>query len=141
MSITNLMTRDLTTLDLDSSLNDAKQIFENNKFHHIVVVDESRKVSGLITDRDLFKQLSPSIGTPKESRADQVLLRKPVHTIMTRNIVTGTAKLDLYETAFLFHKHRISCLPIVDEKQAIIGIVTWRDLLKVLAAQYVKRKS
>lgn len=140
MSIENLMTRDLLTLDLDGTLYDAKQLIENNNIHHIIIVDDERRIAGLLTDRMLYKHLSPSIGTPNETRSDQILLRKPVHSIMNRNVVTANPKLGLNEAAFKFYKHNVSCLPIVDGKQTPIGIVTWRDIMKVIAAQFMKRK-
>ncbi len=139
MSVASIMSREIISLDLDNTLNDAKKIFESNNIHHIIIINDDLTLAGLITDRDLYKHLSPAIGTSKESREDAAMLRKKVHQIMERELITATADLPLNEAAYLFHKHHISCLPIINENNCPVGIITWRDIIKLLAFQF-KRK-
>jgi len=140
MSISAVMTKELVTLDLDGTLADAKDIFESNFFHHLLVLDEQKKLMGLITDRMLYKHLSPTIGTRKETPNDSLIIRKKAHQIMMRDVVTAPPTLSLNEAAFLFYKHSITCLPVVNELQQPIGILTWRDIIKVLAVQFIKKQ-
>lgn len=140
MSISAAMTKEIVTLDLDGTLADAKDIFESNFFHHLLILDEDRKLMGLVTDRILYKHLSPTIGTHKETPNDSLIIRKKVHQIMVRDVITTTPELPLSEAAFLFYKHSISCLPVVNEQYQPIGILTWRDIIKVLAVQFVKKQ-
>ena len=58
---------------------------------------------------------------------------------MARDLITATEDLAINEAVLLFYDHNISCLPIVDEKNQPIGIVTWRDIIKVLALQYRRK--
>lgn len=139
MSVENIMATDLVTVGLDSTLKRAKDIFESHSFHHLLVLHDDMTLAGLITDRDLYKHLSPTIGTNKETRQDTLFLRKKMHQIMTRDVITGTPELSLNEAACLFHDHHISCLPIIDNKHRPVGIITWRDIIKVVAIQH-KRK-
>lgn len=140
MTVSHIMTRDVISLDLDNTLEDAKKIFESHRIHHIMIIGDDHALAGIITDRDLYKHLSPSIGTLKETRLDLAMLRKKVHLIMEREVVTARPNLCLNEAAYLFHKHHISCLPIVDDKEHPIGIITWRDIIKLLAYQFKKKK-
>jgi acetoin utilization protein AcuB len=140
MTVSNIMTRDVISLDLDNTLEDAKKIFEAHRIHHIMILGDSKELAGIVTDRDLYKHLSPSIGTQKETRLDLAMLRKKIHLIMGREIVTARPNLSLNEAAYLFHKHHISCLPIVDKENRPIGIVSWRDIIKLLAYQFKKKK-
>lgn len=140
MSISTIMTKEIVTLDLDGTLADAKDIFESNFFHHLLILDDDKKLIGLVTDRILYKNLSPTLGTNKETPNDTLIIRKKVHQIMVRDVITATPSLSLNEAAFMFYKHSISCLPVVNEQNQPIGILTWRDIIKVLAIQFVKKQ-
>jgi len=138
MKIENIMNKDLLTLSMDSPLSKAKELFENNNVHHLIVTDDDGLLAGLLTDRDLYKHLSPTVGTSQETHRDTALMQKKLHQIMARNLVTTQANQTLNEAAVLLHDNHISCLPVVDKKNKPIGIMTWRDLLKVLALRYKK---
>lgn len=60
------MKRDLITLDMDDTLETAKMLFEKNNMHHIMIQNKST-LAGIITDRDLWKNLSPTVGTRNET--------------------------------------------------------------------------
>lgn len=139
MKIENLMSKNLLTLTMDSSLSKVKTLFDNNKIHHLIITDDDGLVAGVLTDRDLYKHLSPTVGTSQETFRDTSLMQKKVHQVMTRNIVTIKAQQTLNEAVLLIYDNHISCLPVVNEKNEPIGIITWRDLLKVLALKYKKQ--
>lgn len=139
MKIESLMNTDLITLSMDSPLSKAKEVFERNKIHHLLVTDDDGLLAGVTTDRDLYKHLSPTVGTSHETYRDTALMQKKLHQIMARNLVTARANQTLNEAAVLFYDNHISCLPVVDKQNKPIGIISWRDLLKVLALQYKKK--
>ena len=135
MGIAKLMSRDLITLELDDDLSKAKAIFDTTNIHHILITDSGTLV-GIITDRDVYKHLSPTIGTSKETPKDTFLLQKKIHLIMSRKLITVKEETTLNESVVLFHDKHISCLPVVNDKDHPIGIITWRDILKVIALRY-----
>ncbi len=135
MKIDRLMTRKLVTIGFDDSLNEIKGIFEEVSFHHLLVVEKG-KLFGIISDRDLFKSLSPSLGTAAETQKDLSTLSKKAHQIMTRKPITLQAHNTAYEAIDIFIKKSISCIPIVDEDNQPVGILSWRDILKALAAKH-----
>lgn len=139
MSVENIMSRELITLDIGDDLEKAKSIFDTTNIHHILITN-NKKLMGIITDRDVFKHLSPSVGTRKETPKDTFLLSKKVHLIMSRNPITANASISTNEAVLLFHNHHISCLPIINSKLEPIGIITWRDIIKVVALTYKKSK-
>jgi len=124
---------------MDSSLSDAKNLFENNKIHHILITDDDGLLAGVMTDRDLYKHLSPTVGTSQETHRDTALMQKKSHQIMERTLITANNQQSLSEAVVLFYDNHISCLPITDKNNKPIGIITWRDILKVLALQYKKK--
>jgi acetoin utilization protein AcuB len=137
MGIEKIMSKTVVTVEMDDPLGMVKEIFDNTRFHHLLVV-ESGKLIGVISDRDLLKALSPHIGTLHETARDAASLNIKVHQIMTRKPVVLRQNARIYEVVEIFNNHRISCIPVVDEKYIPIGIISWRDILKEI---YAKRKT
>lgn len=139
MKIENMMTRKLITLSMDSTLANAKEIFESNNIHHLLVTDDDGTLAGVVNDRDLYKHLSPTVGTSQETHRDTALMQKKLHQIMTRELTTAQPHLSLTKAILMFYDNHISCLPIINEDNVAVGIITWRDVLKVMALRYRKK--
>ncbi|MBL4942468.1 MAG: CBS domain-containing protein [Colwellia sp.] len=139
MKIEKLMNTKLITLSMDSPLSKAKKLFEDHKIHHLLITDDDGLLAGVMTDRDLYKHLSPTVGTSQETHRDTALLQKKLHQVMSRNLITAQTQQSLNQAVVLFYDNHISCLPVVDDQKKPIGIITWRDILKVLALQYKKK--
>jgi acetoin utilization protein AcuB len=127
------MTKKVVTIELDDSLAMVKDIFDNLKFHHLLVV-ESDKLVGVVSDRDLLKALSPNLGTISATLKDEATLNKRVHQIMTSKLVTLHPEATISDAVNLFNTHKVSCIPVVDNDFMPLGIVSWRDILKAVAA-------
>jgi len=135
MALKNFISKKLISVDMDDELTKVKAVFSEHNIHHLLVTEDKILV-GIITDRDLYMHLSPNIGTRKETHADAALLRQRAHQIMSRNLITASPSMGIYDAILKFHDHHISCIPIVDENNAPIGIITWRDIVAILAKQY-----
>ncbi len=133
MTLDKIMKQPVATVELDDSLKDVKEILDRAKFHHLLVV-EGGVLWGVISDRDVYRELSPTLGTPLETHRDVAMLNKRVHTFMTRKPITLRRTATLFEAISIFNRHDISCIPIVDADNHVEGIVTTRDLLKLLEA-------
>jgi acetoin utilization protein AcuB len=138
MIIEKLMSKPIVTVEFDNTLKEVKEIFENVKFHHLLVV-EKNKLYGVISDRDLLKAISPFLDTPNEKIQDRLTLNRKAHQIMTRKPITLTPKADVYDAIHIFNEHRISCIPIVNEQGEAIGIVSWRDILRVMEENHQRK--
>jgi acetoin utilization protein AcuB len=128
----------VVTVTLDDTLRTVKQIFENAKFHHLLVVEKG-KLYGVISDRDLLKSISPFIDTPQATAHDKFTLNKKVHQIMSRKPITLTSSADVYEAISLFNLHNISCIPIVNKTGVPVGIVSWRDIFRTIEVNHNKK--
>ena len=107
---------DPITLQQESSLADALKIMREFKIGGIPVVDADNKLVGILTNRDLRFQSD---------------LSRPVTDIMTRkNLITADAGLTLEEAESILQEHRIEKLPIVDEQYKLVGLITYKDILK-----------
>ena len=131
MSVERIMSTRLVTVGMDDSLTVVKEIFDNINIHHLLVVEEG-KLHGVISDRDMLKALSPNIGTSVETNRDTITLNKKVHQIMTSEPVTLAPDAEISDAIQIFKNHDISCIPVVDDKNRPVGIISWRDIIKAL---------
>ncbi len=138
MSLKNIMSQNLITVEMDDDLNKVQDLFNQHNIHHILVTD-AKKLVGVLTDCDLYKHLSPNIGTRKETHADISLLHQKAHQIMCRKLITASSSMGIYDAILKLHDHHISCLPIIDSDNKPIGIITWRDILAIIAKQHRQR--
>jgi acetoin utilization protein AcuB len=134
MNVEEIMSRIVVTVEMDDSLRVVKEIFDNTRFHHLLVIESGRLV-GVISDRDLLKALSPKIGTAAETTRDAATLNKRAHQILTRKPVTLRANAGLAEAIAIFNSYSISCIPIIDGRQKPVGILSWRDILKTFGPE------
>jgi acetoin utilization protein AcuB len=123
---------------MDDSLALVQNIFSASLFHHVLVTEDDRLV-GIVSDRDLLKALSPFVDTMNERMRDRATLERKVHQIMSREIISLKPNSSIVSAIGLFNRHRVSCLPVVDEQNMPVGIVSWRDVLRYVEG-LVKRK-
>lgn len=129
MNVGQIMSEHPVSVGLDDHLGTVKDIFDNAKFHHLLVIEEG-ELFGVVSDRDLLRHISPNIGTNNYTVKDLDTLKKKVHQIVTRKPITLHPEATIADAVAIFNSHRISCIPIVDNKNAPVGIITWRDILK-----------
>ncbi|CAG2152932.1 hypothetical protein LMG31506_04705 [Cupriavidus yeoncheonensis] len=133
MIIDSIMSRKLFVVGFDDTLEMVKSLFDEEKFHHLLVVEHG-KLHGVISDRDILRAMSPFIGSTVESARDVNTLKLRVHQIMSRGPLTLQPDADIADAVDLFLSHPISCIPIVNDQFRPVGIVSWRDVLKALAS-------
>jgi len=129
MQIASIMTTRLVTARPDDDLKSIKSIFEKAGFHHLLIVDGG-KLQGIISDRDLLRNMSPFFGTLSERPQDVATVNKKAHQIMTRALITVAPETALADAIALLLSRKISSLPVVTAEGDLVGIVTWRDLLR-----------
>lgn len=127
--VKDIMVKRVATIDMDDTLRDIGELFRLATFHHLVVLDEGR-LAGLISDRDYFKEISPFVGTVSERPIDAASLEKRAHLIMQHNVVTVTPDTPINEATRLILDRGLSCLPVVNAFKKVVGILTWKDLLR-----------
>ena len=139
MKIEQLMTKSIVSVRMDDMLSQVKSLFESHKFHHLLVV-ENAKLVGVLSDRDLFKALSPNIGSGSETAKDKASLNKRVHQVMGRNLVTLTPTCSLFKAIKLFNQTSVSCIPVVDNMMSPVGILSWRDVFKHIELNQLQKQ-
>ena len=131
MNVASIMTRKVFTVDMDDSLKTVRNIFKHVEFHHILV-DDGKKLVGVISDRDLLKAVNPFLDTSSEKKHGAIALDKKAHQIMSKTPITIDAKTSTEEARNLLLENCISCLPVLSSQGIVEGIVTWKDIIKLL---------
>ena len=133
--VRDLMTARVVTIGMDDSLADARHRFARYGFHHLIVTERGRAV-GVLSDRDVLRHLSPFIDTPLVQRSqDLATLQRRIHQIMTRRLIAIDPDSTAAQAAHLMVEQKVSCLPVIDERERVVGIITLRDLARWLVAQ------
>jgi IMP dehydrogenase len=112
----NGMIYDPITIRKDRNVGDALDIMKEFKIGGIPVVNDEHKLIGIVTNRDL--------------RFERDLTR-PIDKVMTKDrIITTTQETDLEHAADILQKHKIEKLPVVNEDNVLIGLITYKDITK-----------
>lgn len=108
---------DPVTLMEDALVGDALSLMRRFKIGGIPIVDEHNKLTGILTNRDLRF----------ETRLD-----RPVRELMTsQNLVTAPIGTTLEQARQILQGHKIEKLPVVDKGGKLVGLITYKDIMKV----------
>ena len=108
---------DPIVLSRNALIEEALRLMAENRIGGIPVVDENRKLVGILTNRDLRFETDP---------------QKPVWEVMTReNLITTPAGTSLRQAEGILQEHKIEKLPVVDDEGRLVGLITYKDILKI----------
>ncbi|MEM7065953.1 MAG: CBS domain-containing protein [Cyanobacteria bacterium P01_B01_bin.77] len=131
-SIMSALNRQVLKVSPDTSIADVIRCMSNgaesSRASCAIVVDRSKVVLGIITERDIVGLAA------KQSESTQLLTEIAVSTMMTTPVKTleVDAFQDIFAVLFLFRRYRIRHLPIVDAANQLMGVVTPASIRKVL---------
>ena len=126
------MTTNLVTVDEDTSLEKIQRLLDQNHIHHLLVRQDDERIVGIITDRDALRFTSPFIGQLAEQGRDRRTLELRAHQIMTHGVYSVALEATLRDAADAILDRGISCVGVHDTTGNIVGIITWRDLLRAM---------
>ncbi|WP_114778338.1 IMP dehydrogenase [Botryobacter ruber] len=110
------MILDPITLQETATLADAVRIMVENKIGGIPIINGDGTLTGIITNRDLRFEKD---------------LTQQVSKVMTKdNLITAERGTDLAKAEDILQYHKIEKLPVVDEQGKLVGLITYKDILK-----------
>ncbi|MDP6037833.1 MAG: CBS domain-containing protein, partial [Candidatus Latescibacteria bacterium] len=117
-----IMSAPIVSIERDMRIDKAQEMVKQKRFRHVPVISTDGMMRGIVSDRDLFA-LSDSHGISKSG---------VVEDIMTKDVLTATPNTSIREIARVLFEERIGCMPIVDEADRVVGIITRSDILRAL---------
>ena len=118
------MTKNVKTVQSNKGLFEVCRIMKDNGIGSVIVVDESDNDNpvGIITERDIVNYLS----------SPEISLRMQVNEIMTKSLVTARETQSLLDAIQIMQKNNFRRIPIVNNVEKLIGIVTDKDIFKII---------
>ena len=117
MNIRDVMTPNPRTVTPNDSIQNAARIMRDEDTGAVPVVENGRAV-GIVTDRDIVVR----------AVAEDGQLNRPVREIFTGGVVSATPDMSTREASELMSEHQVRRLPVVDDDDRLVGIVSIGDL-------------
>lgn len=128
----DIMTTNVITVHLTTAMDVVSDIFEKKNIHHLPVVEKDGTVVGMISKSDYY-QLQDSFTLFKRAAAErinQAVFRSLLASeVMSKQVAVLNPDDSVLMAAGYFRENLFHAIPIVDENQRILGIVTTYDLL------------
>ena len=133
MQVRNYMTKDVFTVRADRKLLIAEEVMSWAKCRHVPVVDAENRVVGLITHRDLLRASLSCLEKCKGSIEQREHLSKiEIEDAMATDVAVIDPEASICAAARLMRKGKYGCLPVVDSRNVLLGILTEIDLIAIL---------
>lgn len=120
MSAREIMTKPpLVMASPDESVRDVVSKMFNKGIGSVVIIDGEGRPIGIFTEKDLIRAV-----------AEDVPLNQPVEEVMSTPVVTISEQSSLTEAVRLMSERFIRHLPVVDERERLVGMLSARDIIK-----------
>jgi CBS domain-containing protein len=144
MLVKEVMTTDVVTVSTGDSVETCAKLLQEHNISGLPVLDEAGRVAGMVTEGDLIRRASrvkaPGyleilggliyLGSPKKFVEElQRAMSLEAGQLMSKNVIFIGPEDTVEKAATLMVEKRISRLPVVDEQQKLIGIVSRRDIM------------
>jgi IMP dehydrogenase len=118
---------DPVTMSDGDTIADALKLMADNKIGGIPVVSKDKKLVGIITNRDL--------------RFEKDMKRKVAEVMTKENIITAKQGTNLKKAEEILQNYKIEKLPVVDGSNRLIGLITYKDIIKSKVQPYACKDS
>ena len=140
IKVRDWMTTNVITTRRNTSISNAHQIMRENDVRRLPVVEDNKLV-GLVTIGDV-REASPSDATTLSIwELNYLWAQLVVEKVMTVNVHTVMPDTPILDAAELMLEHKISGLPVVNEEDELMGVITESDIFRMLIRQRVNTVS
>ncbi|MDG2344026.1 MAG: IMP dehydrogenase [Flavobacteriales bacterium] len=111
------MILDPITVGEDAIIADSLKLMAENKIGGIPVTDTNNKLIGIVTNRDL--------------RFEKNISKNVTEVMTSKKLITAKEDVNLKKAEAILQKHKIEKLPVIDKENHLIGLITFKDIIKV----------
>lgn len=136
MFVRDRMSSPAVTVTPDTQFQNALKLMHDHGFRRLPVVDKKGRLVGIVSERDLL-YASPSPATSLSVWELNYLLSK-IHTreVMTEKVITTTPDTPIEDAARSMADNKIGGLPVVDDRNRVVGVITETDIFKTLVEMF-----
>jgi CBS domain-containing protein len=136
MLVSEVMTRAPITVRPGTTVKEALALLDEHSITMLPVVSAHGVIAGVLSEADLVARLMPHDERTHLLQAEDDLVEVPPHLVeevMSYRVLTVTADSDLATAASLMSENSVKSLPVIDERRRVVGVVSRRDIVRVLA--------
>jgi CBS domain-containing protein len=149
-TVADVMTLNPVTVNPQTSLKEAIKLLAEKKISGLPVVDEAGKLIGIISETDLMWQETGVDTPPYIILLDSVIYlqnparyEKEIHKVLGQTVsevmsdkpITIESNRLVKDAAHIMHEKQVRRLPVLDEQQQLVGIITRGDIIRMMAAE------
>lgn len=132
MLVGDWMSPEVLAVEAETSMMKAGKLMKEKGIRRLPVVDKNNKLIGIVSDRDI-KEASPSKATTLDVHELYYLLSEvKVKDIMTPSPLKIRRDETVEKAAVIMREKKVGGLPVVDEEDRVVGMLTETDVFKVL---------
>lgn len=134
VKIDDIMTSNIVSVHPNMIMTEISEIFEQNTFHHLPVIDREGCCIGIISKSDYYQlqDVFTRMGTARSEQNNRMLFRSLIASeVMNKDLVSLPIKADVYEAIDIFLQNKIHSIVITKDEKCV-GIITPYDILEFL---------
>ncbi|GAB4469826.1 MAG: CBS domain-containing protein [Armatimonadaceae bacterium] len=144
-TVADVMKRDVITVPAEATLQEVATLLTAQKISGAPVVDENNNMVGIISESDLLSEARKHAGLPHAAAFGFFILPQETlerlykngssllaREVMTKKVTTITPDIRIDEVGDLMVRSKINRIPVVDEQDRLVGIITREDILRAL---------
>ena len=148
MKVRDLMESQIISIPETATYEEAARVLSQNKINGVLVLNESGKIIGIVSDKDLFRILypfstsffeNPELYLDLESREHKIedVRLKPVSVFMTKNVHSIEPDVPIMRAGAIMLAKHVHRLPVI-ENGNLIGIITRSQIYGALLDSYIQ---
>ncbi len=130
MFVRDRMSSPAVTVHPDTPFPEAMQLLREHKFRRLPVVDRDGRLVGIVSERDLLYASPSPASSLSIWEMNYLLAQLKIEEIMTTPVITTTPDTPIEDAAHLMVTHKVGGLPVVDDENLVVGVITETDIFK-----------
>lgn len=141
MLVKDRMNAPAVTVTPDMPFQDALKLMREKGFRRLPVVNRSGELVGIISERDLLYATPSPASSLSVWELNYLLSQLQVREIMTKHVITTTMDTPIEDAAEVMATRKIGGMPVVDEHNRVLGVITETNIFKALVEMMAMHKS
>ena len=129
--IDRILTREIITVHVGQNVSDVRKIFAKEGFHHVPVVS-GKKLIGIVSASDILGISVEGVGSDERSMDAYIDHQFSIEGLMKKDLKTLSEKSTIADAADALSDGNFHAVPVVDQNEGLVGIVTSTDLIRFL---------
>jgi CBS domain-containing protein len=135
MIAADLMTENPRTIRATAPISEALEALQSMEIRHLPVVDDGNNLVGMLSDRDLGPLMRTFTEGEDAQRMIAPLSRRRVAELMSSDVVSLDADVDVREVIETMLDQRVGAVPVLDGEGTVMGIISYVDVLRALEGE------